>query len=95
MDKWEIIINDFDLNERIGKHNEPKLIRQNILEFVDKDKTIKEYKKLINKYMKKSYDFKGYSEGAIKFYYEEKSNDILTLILVHCNGEEVKEGIFD
>ena len=45
--------------------------------------------------MKISDDFKGHSEGAIKFYYSNGINSILTQLLVYHNGEEVMEGLFD
>jgi len=97
--KWELIICDKDLNVRIGKHSEPKVIKHNVQEFDTKEELLKEYNKLIDKYMKISYDWKGHSEGALKFYHgckkEGKDMDILTYLLVYYNGEEVMEGLFD
>lgn len=93
--KWKLIICDKDLNQRIGKHKEPKVINHNVLLFNTKEELMKEYKKLIDKYMKISYDWKGHSEGALKFYHGDDNNDILTYLLVHYDGEEVMEGLFD
>jgi hypothetical protein len=97
MKDWKIIINHFDLNDRIqiGYGNQPKLINQSIKLFSTKEELLPQYKKLIDKYMKKSYDWKGHSEGAIKFFYEEKGKDIYTLILVHHKDEEVINGLFE
>jgi len=93
--KWELIICNKDLNRRIGKHNEPKIIDRKTLLFDNKEDLLKEYNKLIDKYMNISYDFKGHSEGAVKFYHGDGKIDILTLLLVHHNGEEVMSGLFD
>lgn len=93
--KWELIKCDKDMNQRIGEHQEPLVIDYNVLKFNTKEELMKEYNKLINKYMKISYDWKGHSEGAIKFYYGEGKIDLQTLLLVYYDGEEVMEGLFD
>jgi len=94
---WKIIINDFDLNKRIqiGCGNEPKLINQKVELYSSKEELLPRYKKLIDKYMKKSYDWKGHSQGAVKFFYEDKGKDIYTLILVHYKNDEVMDGLFE
>ena len=93
--KWYLIICDKDLNERVGEHKEPKVINHRVLPYDTKEDLLRVYKKQINKYMKKSYDWKGHSEGAIKFYHGNDQSDILTQLLVYHNGDEVMSGLFD
>lgn len=93
--KWELIICDKDLNQRIGKHSEPKVINYNVLTFDNKEELMKRYNKLIEEYMEISYDWKGHSEGALKFYHGNNEEDTLTYLLVHYDGEEVMSGLFE
>lgn len=93
--KWHLIICDKDLNVRIGEHADPKIIKHRVLSYNDKESLLKAYQRQINKYMKKSYDWKGHSQGAIKFYHGDDKMDILTQLLVYHNGDEVMEGLFE
>lgn len=93
--KWKLIICDKDLNQRIGEHCDPKVIGYEELLFTTKEEIMKKYKKLIDKYMKISYDFKGHSEGAVKFYHGDGKIDYMTLLLVYYDGEEVTSGLFE
>lgn len=95
MKDWKIIICDKDLNIRVGKHSTPKVINHKEFLFYSKEELLPEYNKLIKKYIKVSYDWKGHSQGAIKFYHQKGKNDILTQLLVHYKNEEVMEGLFD
>ena len=93
--KWELIICDKDLNQRIGKHSEPKVINYNVLTFNTKEELIKRYKKLIDECMDITYDWKGHSEGALKFYHGNDKDDILTYLLVYYDDEEIMSGLFE
>ena len=94
---WKIIVSHFNLNERvqISLGNYPKLINQDVKYFGSKEELIKPYHKLIDKYIKKSYDWKSHGQGAMKFYYSKDGKEIYTLILVHYKNNEVIEGLFE
>jgi len=92
---WDLIICDKDLNIRVGKHSEPKVINHSVLKFKTKKELMVKYEALINEYIAKSYDWKGHSEGAMKFYYGKERIDTLTYLLVYHNGEEVISGLFE
>ena len=92
---WDLIICDKDLDVRVGEHSEPKVINHKVIRFKSKEDLLVEYEKLINEYIKKSYDWKGHSQGAMKFYYEKDGMDILTYLLVYHDGDEVMSGLFD
>lgn len=94
---WKIIISHFDLNERvqIGVGNYPKLINQEVKYFDSKEELIKPYRKMIDRYIKISYDWKSHGQGAMKFYYDKDEKEIYTLILVHYKNNEVTEGLFE
>ena len=92
---WDLIICDKDLNIRIGEHQEPKVISHKTITFKTKKALLVKYQELINEYIDKSYDWKGHSEGAMKFCHEEDGKDILTYLLVYHNGDEVMSGLFE
>lgn len=81
-----------DMNVRAGEHDEPKVVGYKEMFFDTKEDLMKEYQRLINNYMEICHDFKGYSQGAVKFFHDKNT---LTYLLVHYNGEEVMEGLFD
>lgn len=93
MKDWKVIVQHQDLNNRIGEHNSPAVIATLKFEYDDKESAFKKFGELFNEYEDRSYDWKGHSFGALKFYhdYEESGNDILTYVLLYYKGEEYME----
>lgn len=95
MKDWKIIIQNNDLNERIGEHSNPKPISTAEIDFDNKEEAFKKFGELFREYSKKSYDWKGHSFGALKFYHGDNNEDILTYVLLHYKGEEYMNATSD
>lgn len=94
---WKVIVQHSDLDDMvdIGKVIAPKVISSEMFEFTNKEEAFEKFAELIHTYDEKSYDSKGHSFGALKFYRESEGKDILTYILLHLKGEEYGDATDD
>lgn len=78
----------FDLNKRIDNSNF-EYISHDITKVDTLQKAVDLYKSKFNEYEKKSYDWKGYSLGCLKFYWENDTTDVMTYVKLNYMGNEV------
>lgn len=88
MKPWRIILAHFYLAEEKRIKGNPAHFGTDVKEYDDKNEAIREYIRIVNEWMEKSYDYKNHSMAAWKMYHEFDDDDIMTNILLHHNGEE-------
>ncbi|MET3505620.1 hypothetical protein [Halalkalibacter oceani] len=83
-----------DLNNRIS-NTEFDILGVEATEANSFQDAVDIYNDKFNEYEKKSFDWKGYSAGCLKFYWSNEETDVLTYLKLNYNGEEVMDFDFE
>lgn len=97
---WKVILSHNDVNERVGKHQEPKSIDSEYFYFDNKEEAVDKFINVLKYYLDLEekgvvYDWKSHGNAAFKFYHEQNKRDILTYVLLYFQGEEYHELEFE
>lgn len=82
-----------DLNDRVG--NDIKCIGRNVYKAKSFQDAVNFYRTKFDEYEEKSFDWKGHSAGALKFYWNNGKTDVLTYLKLNYNGHEINSFDFE